>query len=399
MKLGLTALALVALGPPGAPAAGGSEAQAGRCDRSAVGSAVSEMRMARAVLLAVPPEDDGTSVPPPAGRRIEALKDRMRDFVGKMMACAPTSVEPAALAAAMEQRGGVSNGTTGDAVPPSDDRHGSLVAFEVSRVEGHPDMLAVVATLRIRCGSDSMLMLYAREGGRWRETMVRRSQPYSEVRGGWQDLRFSVSPPDFEDGWFVATVSTTPWCTSAWQGMPYELARPGPAPDRPAVFFRGKNTIYLGDESDLVVMAEQGAFELRHDGSSLDPDVLIRRHVRRYSVAGETVRRVQPVAESVHDFADEWISSPWAEAKAWSGPDPALATAHKALQASRLETLRGFASVRACSGDSNEVQLDDRSGPNWFLLVRGGPDGPWTLERAARRSKPECTSPGQAWGR
>jgi hypothetical protein len=389
MKLGLTALALAALAPPGAPAAEGSEAQAGRCDRSTMGSAVIEMRMARALLLAVPPADDGTSVPPAAGRRIEALKDRMRDFVGKMMACAPTSVEPAALAAAMAQRGGISDGTTGDAVPPPPDRHGSLVAFEVSRVDGHPDMLAVVATLAIKCGSDSMLMLYRRTPSGWSEAMVRRSAPYREVKGGWGDLRFAVSPPDARGKWFVATVSTTPWCTSAWQGLSYQLARPGPAPERPDVFFRGKGTIYLGNESDLVVKAEREAFELRHDGSSLDSDILIRRHVRRYAVAAE-VRRVQPVAETVRDFVDEWISSPWAEAKGWSGPDPALAAAHAALQASRFETLRGFDSVRACSGDSNEVQLDDRGGPNWFLLVRGDSDGPWTLERAARRSARPC---------
>lgn len=390
MKLGATLLALAGLAPPGAPVAEGAEAQAGRCERSAVGSAVIEMRTARSLLLAVPPQDDGTSVPPPAGRRIEALKDRMRDFVRTMMACAPDSVEPAALAAALEQRGGVSEGTTGDAVPPSDNRHGRLVAIEVSRVEGHPDMLAVVATLEIKCGSDSMLMLYRREGGRWRELMVRRSEPYSEVKGGWGDLRFAVSPKDPKGGWFVATVSTTPWCSSAWQGMPYALARPGPAPDRPSVFFRGRNTIYLGDEADLSIKAEHGAFEIRHDGSSLDSEILVRRHVRRYSVTGESVRRVQPVAQSVRDFADEWIVSPWAEAKNWSGSDPALARAHSALQAARHDTLRGFDSVRGCSGNSAEVQLDDRSGPNWFLLVRGGPEGPWTLERAARRSAKEC---------
>jgi hypothetical protein len=342
------------------------------------------------LLLAVPPADDGTSVPPGAGRRIETLKDRMRDFVRTMMACAPASVEPAALAAAMEQRGGVSRGQTGDAVPPPPDRHGSLVAFEVSRVEARPDMLAVVATLAIKCGSDSMLILYRREGGRWHEVMVRRSEPYSQVKGGWGDLRFAVSPKDAQGNWFVATVSTTPWCTSAWQGMPYEFARPGPAPDRPRVFFRGENTIYLGNESDLTLRAERDAFEIRHDGSSLDPDILVRRHVRRYSVAGESVRRVQSVAGTVRDFVDEWIASPWAEAKAWSGSGPALAKAHSALQAARRETLRGFDSVRGCSGGSTEVQLDERSGPNWFLLVAGGPEGPWTLERVARRSAKEC---------
>jgi hypothetical protein len=390
LKPGLTALVLAALAPPGVPAAEESQAKAVRCDRSTLGSAVNELRMARALLLAVRPSDDGTSVPPPAGRGIEALKDRMRDFVRTMMACAPTSVEPAALAAAMEQRGGVSDGTTGDAVPPSDGRHGSLVDFEVSRVEAHPDMLAVVATLAIKCGSDSMLMLYRREGGRWRETMVRRSEPYSEVRGGWQDLRFAVSPKDQQGRWFVATVSTTPWCTSAWQGMPYALARPGPAPDRPQIFFRGKNTIYLGNESDLTLKAERDAFEIRNDGSSLDPDILIRRHVRRYAVAGEAVRRVQPVAESVRDFVDEWIVSPWAEAKDWSAADPALPAAHAGLQAALHKTLGGFSSIRACAGGATQVEIAGQEGPGWFLIVHGAPGGPWTMESAARKASTRC---------
>ena len=394
MKLGLTLLALAGLAQPGAPAAvDGPEAQTRRCTRQAVGSAAIAMRSERSELMAIPLEEDETSVPPSTGRRIEALKDRLRDFVGKMMDCAPSAVEPAALAAAMAQRGGVSDAASANSSSPGPDRHGGLVAFEASRVEAQPDMLAVVATVGIKCGSDSMLMLYRLEDRRWREVMVRRSEPYSEVKGGWGDLRFAVSPKDSTGGWFVATVSTTPWCTSAWQGMPYELARPGPAPDRPKVVFRGRNTIYLGDESDLVLKAEPGAFEIRSDGSSLDPEILIRRHVRRYSVSGDSVRRIQPVAESVRDFADEWISSPWAEAKDWSGRDPALAAAHKALQAARLETLRGFDSVRGCSGGSTEVQLDERSGPNWFLLVRGGPDGPWTLERAARWPSKGCIGP------
>lgn len=389
MKLGLTLLALAGL----APEAGASGAEDGRCTREAVGSAAIAMRSARAELMAVPLEDDGTSVAPGTGRRIETAKDRLRDFVRAMMACAPGSVEPAVLAESMDQRGGAPDPPPHDPNSPPPDRHGSAATYEVSRVDSHPDMLAVVVTLAIKCGSDSMLILYRRTPSGWREPLVRRAEPYREVRGGWQDLRFAVSPPDAQGNWFVATVSTTPWCTSAWQGMPYELARPGPAPDRPRVFFRGKGTIYLGNESDLVLRAERDAFEIRHDGSSLDPDILVRRHVRRYAVAGETVRRIRPVAETVRDFADEWITAPWAEARAWSGPDPALASAHSALQASHLETLRGFDSVRACSGDYNEVQLDDRGGPNWFLLIRGGADGPWTLERAARRPAKGCTGP------
>lgn len=390
MKLGLTALALAGLAWPGAGQAQAPAAEAGRCTREAVGSAATAMRNARAELMAVPLEEDGTSVPPAAGRRIEAAKDRLRDYVREMMACAPKSVEPAVLAEAMAQRGGLSDVPAEDSASPPPDRHGSAVAFEVFRVDSNPDMLAVVATLAIKCGSDSMLILYRRTASGWWEAMVRRADPYSEVRGGWQDLRFSVSPADSQGRWFVATVSTTPWCSSSWQGLRYALARPADDPARPKVLLDEKTTTWLGSGEEMVVLAGRDSFELRHVAGSLDPEILTRRHVRRYSVSGEAVRRMQPVAESVRDFADEWISSPWAEAKSWSGKDPALAAAHSALRSARHETLRGFDSVRGCSGGATEVQLDDRTGPNWFLLVRGGPEGPWTLERAAHRSAKQC---------
>ena len=395
MKLELTALALAALAPPGAPAAEGSEAQAGRCDRSTMGSAVIEMRWARSLLLVVRPEDDGTSVSAPAGRRIEALKDRMRDFVRTMMACAPSSVEPAALAAAMEQRGGVSEGTTGDAVPPSDDRHGSLVAFEVSRVEAHPDMLAVVATLRIKCGSDSMLILYRRTPSGWREAMVRRAEPYREVKGGWGDLRFAVSPADSTGNWFVVTASTTRLVYLCLQGMPYEPARPGAAPAGPSGYSVKNTNIYLGNDGDLSLRAEQGAVEIRHEGASLDPDILIRRHVRRYEVAGNTVRRVPPVAESVRDFVDEWIVSPWTEAKDWSGPDPELARLHARIHPDHYRQLDEFASIRACGGGLTQVEIGADEGPSWFFLVRDRRESPWIMERVGRRAAAGCSGPNR----
>ncbi|HEX8061669.1 MAG TPA: hypothetical protein VF535_00465 [Allosphingosinicella sp.] len=388
MKLKLTLAAMAGLAATSAPGADAPASDGTACTRAAVGAAAIGLRTARAALMAVPPGDDDTLVDPAAGRRIEATKDRLRAFVGAMMDCAPTTVEPPALAAAMAQRAG-----TDDPEPGPAGRHGDRIAYQVSRVDGHPEMLAVVATLGIHCGSDSMLMLYAREDRRWRELMVRRSEPYQKISGGWGDLRFAVSPPDAQGKWFVATVSTTPWCTSAWQGMPYALARPGPAPDRPSVFFRGKSTIYLGDESDLTVKAERDAFELRHDGGSLDPDILIRRHVRRYSVAGESVRRVQPVAESVRDFVDEWVDSPWAEAKEWSRGDPALAAAHSALQAARYKSLGGFASLRACRDGAAQVEIVGQDGPGWFLIVRGGASGPWTMARVARQAIDGCSGP------
>ncbi|HEX8238609.1 MAG TPA: hypothetical protein VF574_02590 [Allosphingosinicella sp.] len=385
MKLGLTMAAIAGLAAASAPGAEPPAAEGAACTRAAVGAAAIGLRSARAGLIAVPPGEDDTLVDPAAGSRIEETKDRLRDFVRAMMDCAPTSVEPSTLAAAMAQRAG-----TDDPEPGPADRHGDRIAYEVSRLEAHPDMLAVVATLGIRCGSDSMLMLYGRDGRRWRELMVRRSEPYRKVSGGWGDLRFAVSPPDAQGKWFVATVSTTPWCTSAWQRMPYELARPGPAPDRPKILFRGENGVYLGNEADMLLKAEPGAFEIRNDGASIDTGILVRRHVRRYEVSGDSVRRVQPVAESVRDFVDEWIVSPWDEAKDWSGPDPALARTHARLHPDHYSQLEEFVSIRGCRGGLTQVEIGAPKGPGWFFLVRGTEKGPWRMEGLARRPHAKC---------
>jgi len=394
MRLGLNLLAAAGLAASAAAAHAAPVAVPG-CSKSAVAAAGAAVRTARTELAAVPLEADETQVPPPASQAIEKVKDRLRAFVRAEMACAPASPDVAALADAMAARSGFFTVVApGQPAPEPPDRHGGSLDYAVHRVDGHPAMLAVVATLGIKCGSDSMLMLYERaKGGGWRELMVRRAGPYSEVKGGWGDLRFAVSPKDAQGRWFVATVSTTPWCTSAWQGLPFELARPGPAPDRPNVFFRGKGTIYLGDEEDLVVRAERDAFELRHTGASLDPAVHSRRHVRRYAVSGDSVRRVQPVAENVRDFVDEWIVSPWPEARDWSGRDPELARVHARLHPDHYGPLDEFASIRACAGGLTQVEIGADEGPGWFFLVRGGDDGPWTMEQVARRAAAGCAGP------
>lgn len=355
-------------------AASSAAAAAPACPNAA--SAGAALRSARAELIAIPPTPMAVGVSAVASRRIEAVKDRIRTLVQSQMACAPP--EPEALATALATAGG-----------PAGDRH--AIDYAVTRIR--PDLLAVVATLGIECGADSMLMLYERRAGRWSEVMVRRSAPYRKVSGGWQELRFAVSPPDAGGGWFVATVSTTPWCSSSWRTIRYGLARRGPDAARPLLFLQGEAGDYMGDESEVTVKAERDAFELRNTAGSIDSGILIRRHVRRYAVRGDKAVRVQPVAENVRDFVDEWIDSPWAEAKGWSAGDSALAAAHARLQSARWKTLAGFASIRACKSGATQVEIAGNDAPGWFLLARGGAAGPWRLERAERRAISECDGP------
>ena len=103
MKLKLALPAAIGLAASSAPAA--ELPAAGACSREAVAAAGKAVRSARAELMAVPLEADGTLVPPATSRLIEGTKDRLRVFVRAEMACAPASADPEALAAAMAAQG------------------------------------------------------------------------------------------------------------------------------------------------------------------------------------------------------------------------------------------------------------------------------------------------------
>ncbi|MBV9884451.1 MAG: hypothetical protein JO276_15690 [Sphingomonadaceae bacterium] len=351
-----------------------------------------EVRAARAALMRIPVGDMDEAVPPAASAAIETVKNRIVAFVTGTMRCVAPNASAADVRRLLASRGDAFVDPSHYSADNYPNLHGDGLAYEVARPAGHPGLLAVMARLQIECGDDGVFMLFehARGGSGWRLLILRRSPPYQGIEGAYGDFQFAVSPPDGQGRWYLATSHVPPWCTSAWRSLDYDLSRPGPAPELPHIFFSRNVRNYLGNDRGGAIRAEPNLFQVRHDGSIANTDILIRPHLATYAVLGDSVRRIQPAAPNARDFADEWVDTDWSEAGAWSGADPTIREAHRQLHAQGQNSYAPLGPARRCRGGLLQVRFGE-GGAIWYLFVGGR--GPFRLMHASRTQMPSCDGP------
>lgn len=184
-----------------------AHAESSACANAALSAAGGAVMQARTALVAVPYKDMDSEVSPREGAAIERVKDRIQDFVRLAMRCSPARATPAAIQAMLTAKGG------GDSLSGvAEYTPGGALGYEARPVPGRPGWVAVVPTLGIECGSDAMVMIFARAREGWREMISRRSAPLRSIDEGWEGLAYAVSQPDRSGRWYLAVASTRPWC-------------------------------------------------------------------------------------------------------------------------------------------------------------------------------------------
>ena len=382
-------------------AAGGPVYSAADCTANDAECRGAAVRAARERLAAIPLNESDTLVKPEARGAIEALKDRIVDYILSAVPQLATDATAETAQRRLNEQGGAVEDVRDFSLPgAAPDRHGASLSYQVTRQRGHPFLMVVIARFGIMCGEDSLFFIFERTDRGARPLIVRRSAPLIEISGAWENLQFALSPRDERGRWYVAMSHTPPWCQSVWRSLTYDLARPGAEPTRPDVFFSRTVEHNIDSDVPLALRAGTNRLQVEHDGGIRDVLINRRRHVETYAIAGRAVRRIQPVAFNVRDFVDEWLSAGWAEASGWSAAAPSLAVAHRTVRAA-LYTEHGpstFRAIRRCSPDLHDVQLGpdplDREADgllSWHFLVRGR--GPYRLERAERNREAACAGP------
>jgi hypothetical protein len=358
-------------------------AAAAGCDKPGLDRAVAAVHQARGDLLKLP-IGDGTSTDetPAAQRAIAVMKTRLGDVVGAFLRCQAATADPKAVLAGL-------TGLAGAKGDDKDYRYGSGVSFSVRRA---PNLLAVTADFTIICSGDTMLMVFATDGG-WHEVLRLQSPSYKEVSGAYEFFEYGISPPDAAGRWFVVEKNIYPWCSSTWSGIHYAVLRPSGDPLKPHLLFEGKDSVWWGAEDEWLRVG-QNDFTVHFHAESIDMGVHNRVWLRHFSVAGDRVTRIPPLAGSARDFAEEWIQSDWETMAPWTArPDLA------ALQA-KLHKIEFFeyASVRRCRQGRTQIELAPTPLPPakpdtqpYFLTVSGDKD--FRLLNASRTSDPNCKGP------
>lgn len=245
-------------------------------------------------------------------------------------------------------------------------------------------LMAVTAGFDVGCGGDTVLAIFARRDGGWRDVLYAHSKPYKEVSGAWGAFDYAVSAPDEGGQWFVAAKTVAPWCSSTWSTIRYSVLRPGAA----AAIFAAEDSIWWGNDDFGRLKAGRDDFELRFHAESIDGGVHNREWVRHFAVRGDKVARIAPFADTPRDFVEEWIQSSWQDAAGWTAP--ALAPQVKAVHARfHAEPHGEYQSIRRCGEGAEQIEIQPTAADgSLFFEVSGSRD--FVLTGLSNTADPRC---------
>jgi len=236
-----------------------------------------------------------TEVPPAARLLVTRYKHQLRDYAAAAVASAGTPAGAQGRMAALFRQ-----------IGETEDK------ASFSHPNGDPSLIAATTTIKSPCAEDGSLYLFRRGPSGWRLILSRESNGYEKVSGALGVFGFRVSPPDAHGRFFVVTANITPWCVSNWQMLRFEVLRPGQGV-QPRALLRAERSVYLPSEYELS-LTDTG-FHIEWSAEmSLDQGRHTRTYVERYTVDGDRIRRIPPLAKSAMDFVDVWNQMPWAEA-------------------------------------------------------------------------------------
>jgi hypothetical protein len=309
---------------------------AGACSQPAIQQAAANLIAIQKTLLATPlGEEMDPSVPPVTRQSILKLKDSIAHLADAYMNCQPQDPDP--------QR--ITQDLTALIPPnPSDEnKFGSGLTFQATTTGR---LISITAQFGIKYGDDTMLLIFSRRENAWSEVLRWQAPLYKDVSGAFWSFQHKISPPDASGNWFVITSRVMPWCSSTWSSIEYTILRPGPK-----VLLKRSESMWWGGEDFGTLAATQNTADIRYHGSSIDPAVHNRLFIRHYEISGDSIKRVEPIAESPRDFVDEWIVSPWSEAPHWSAPGL------ESLHAQAKKNADEFTSIQKCSDQPDTVQI------------------------------------------
>ncbi|MGO9589338.1 MAG: GspH/FimT family protein [Candidatus Acidiferrales bacterium] len=385
-----------------------SQAQASSsvaCSQTEVNRTAVRVDSVRKQLLQLPIGDGlQTDVSSVAQQTIASMKAALGDFITAYLHCVSSQPDPAriksdlsALGHSFEMpRGPISK----ENIPPDFGKFGFELSFQ-TRLFENPRLLGVTANFSIKCGSDTVLLIFSPSNELWKEVLRWQKKAYATVAGGTLAFDYGISPANDAGQWFLVTRDVAPWCSSTWSDIRYSVLRPTPDPDHPKTLFSGSDFMWWGNDDFGTLIVQKDEFDLRFHSASIDAGIHNRVWIRHYSVIGDAVRRNQPVAVSPRDFVDEWIVSPWQQASQWSS-NPELRQAHAAW--SRREksatSLLEYYSVQRCADSPPEhyqVEVAEETGPkfetarSFYFQVRG--NGDYTMLRISDKSDARCSGP------
>ena len=173
--------------------------------------------------------------------------------------------------------------------------YGDINEVTVKHPAGNVNILTATTTIGVCCGEDTSLYVFKRNHSRWQLALIQEANGYQEVSGAQGRFRYAVSRLDSNQNFFVITARVNPWCTSNWQGLFYQVLRPGARPDLPKILLSRKESIYLGNDPDYTLEVTVNAFTLSFETEATKRQIyngITTRPLKlKYEIKGNQVKR------------------------------------------------------------------------------------------------------------
>jgi len=213
------------------------------------------------------------------------------------------------------------------------------------------DLLSVRAGLGIECGTDTSAYVYQWRDGAWRR-LWQDELPIQEGLPYWPRTIDSVlvSPADPTTGErLVLSLGNMDWCSSSFYPMYARLWRvraDGAAPKLLLDLDEMAHLLMEPPVTGFVNLADAQVAFFR-PGIDFDGAHLAFLH---FELKGDSLLRIDPLAEKPEGFIEEWLRMPWEESRRWvAQPAGDLAAWHARFRSEDWRT--DSVETRQCRGD------------------------------------------------
>jgi hypothetical protein len=311
---------------------------------------------------------------------VAAAKGQLSSWAESRLQSFDRTVEPSDLTKTLTNE---LNGAIKQAPPDNLDRLGDF-AVSFSRPRGEATWLQMNTDVGIPCGADRSVYLYEWNNDRWKRRFALEASDYRRSRYGPENfVDLQVSASDASGARLVLTAGSPPACMSVWHTLYIRLFRI----DKAQTLLLEETPLANqgGDPSYAARLEPTGAL-IEFFGSSIDSLMLIRKHVLHYQLNHGAVERTEPIALTVRDFVEEWLTRPWTEIANWS--DPRLAEWHAKLHKDNV--FGEFDTAKRCARPGEwqiSIDFDDRA--TYFSLLEQ-PVYHYTMLNISYDPRPDC---------
>ena len=322
-----------------------------------------------------------------AAPELTAAKHQFRDWVESRLAGIDERADLPAFARALHTALDAAGLFCGDLSEECDWNFlGYVDDVRVSRAGG---FLVVVTAVGNSCGFDESAYVYAWQGRQWRRVWQHERTTYTPQDYLPQIIHdVQISPPDATRGRLLMTLGSQTICGGAFKDLYARVWRID-EDDRSSPVLDW--TAHANDAYPPIqgrVRPDAVLFQFTA-GGLLSGEV--HTAVRHFTIDRATATQVDPIAGLPRDFVVEWLSAPWEDSRARSGP-ASLEASHAQLH--RTDGVGDFPGpTLRCTGGPDLWQVETHlyQQPKRYFRVRWQNPYRFTMVDISETPYPDCT--------